>query len=157
MKIFAVDPGTNESAFVFYDSENEELINFGKLKNKDLLQEIKKLKEEDLFAIEMIKSYGNVMGDSIIQTCVWIGRFIETWGRDYLPIPRKTIVTALCNNPRAKDKNVRQTLIDLFGGEEEIKKGGKLFKVAKDVWSALALAIVAAESFKAQELERLLA
>ena len=47
----------------------------------------------------------------------------------------------VCGSARAKDANIRQAIIDRCGGPESIKKGGPLYKVSGDVWSALAVAL----------------
>ena len=167
MKVFAIDPGTDKSAWVIYDSEGGQLIRAGIDQNVDLL---KGLREENVestwgvMVIEMIKSYGNVMGDSVLQTCVWIGRFSEACHLHRIEyIHRKAIVTQLCHNSRAKDSNVRQALIDRFsaGKGETVaigKKGaeGPLYGVKKDMWAALAVAVAWCEIQKesAEKLER---
>ena len=123
MKILAIDPGTEQSAWCIFETvgTKDHPIQFGQNVNEDLVKHLDYARPwsrelPDLLVIEMIKSYGNVMGDSVLQTCVWIGRFIQSWGaRPYELIPRKRIVTQFCVNPRANDANVRQALIDRWG------------------------------------------
>jgi hypothetical protein len=114
--------------------------------------------EAEVLVVEQIKSYGNVMGDSMIQTCVWIGRFIERWKNRFDLLPRKTIVTQLCNNSRAKDSNVRQALIDRWGGKASAIGSAKaprtLYGFKSDMWSALAIAVAWTE-IKQQNREQL--
>lgn len=146
MNLLCIDPGTYESAYVLYETNTKRIEDFGKVKNEYLVTLIQ-VASFDRLVIEMIKSYGNIMGDSTIQTCVWIGRFIQTWGdRPVDLIPRKTIVTALCNNPRAKDSNVRAALIDLYSTPSEPAIGkkktpGPLYGFSKDMWAALSIAV----------------
>jgi len=55
----------------------------------------------------------------------------------------------LCGSARAKDTNIRQALIDRYGGSAAIGKKaapGPLYGVSKDVWSALAVAVTAADT-----------
>ena len=47
----------------------------------------------------------------------------------------------ICRDSRAKDSNVRQALIDRYGGPSTVKKGGVLHGVSKDVWAALAVGV----------------
>lgn len=143
MEILAIDPGHKQSAYVLIGTPGYVLIEQGILPNDELLIWVRDIAAPDVITIEMIKSYGNVMGDSVIETCVWIGRFIQASGKgDAVDLlPRKTVVTQICNNPRAKDSNVRQALIDRYGGAGAEKKGGPLEGVKKDIWSALAVAI----------------
>lgn len=154
MNILAIDPGTTESAYVLMDAKTYILIECGKIPNSNLKDKLLLFKNrEDLYlVIEMIKSYGMPLGDTCLETCVWIGRFIETWGRPYDLIPRKTVVTEICNNPRGNDSHVRQALINRYGAlfpggggsKPSIgtkKAPGPLYEVKKDIWAALAVAM----------------
>lgn len=155
MIILAVDPGTEKSAWVLYDTEKKTLVRFGLDTNEKVVNMIgdpryggKGFVEQEILVIEMFKSYGNVMGDSVLQTCVWIGRFIQACIFPHELIPRKSVVTHLCMNPRANDSNVRQALIDRFSNGKGSKVAigskrapGPLFGVKNDIWSALAIAV----------------
>jgi hypothetical protein len=160
-KLFCIDPGTTKSAYVLYSPVGQRIHRFGIVANEELVG----ILEGDRLVIEMIKSYGNVMGDSVLMTCVWIGRFIQAWGGGPIDlIPRKTIVTSLCGTSRAKDSNVRSALIDRFSSSGVIVKGrrkrghivdprdsgavcaigtknnpGPLYGFARDMWAALAI------------------
>jgi hypothetical protein len=99
--------------------------------------------------VEMVGHYGTGMpaGKTVFETCVWIGRFIQLWGgRDYDLMLRKTIVANLCGSARAKDSNVRQALVDRYGAPGTRKNPGRLYGVKKDIWSALAVAVVWSDS-----------
>lgn len=89
-------------------------------------------KLEDLpmiLAIEMVASYGMPVGETVFETCVWIGRFIEHLNRfaikDYFKIYRKDEKMNICHSMKAKDSNIRQALIDRFG-EVGTKKNPRL-------------------------------
>jgi hypothetical protein len=157
MKLLCIDPGSIKSAWLVFDKhpapgaicqsgiyDNEELLRHLRFGHFSLVNG-----EIDKLLIEQIKSYGNVMGDDILKTVYWSGRFIEAAGLEFELIPRKTIVTALCNTSRAKDTNVRAALIDLWGGKAKAigskKTPGPLYNIKADVWSALAVAVVGSE------------
>lgn len=60
------------------------------------------------------------------------------------PLPRRAVKLALCGDSRAKDANIRQALIDRFGGSAAIGRKaapGPLYGISRDVWSALAIAV----------------
>lgn len=157
MIILGVDPGPIETAWVLYDSELKNIISFAKESNDEFKirmigdpLRLFKLPNEytvgpEHMAIEMIASYGMAVGKSVFETCVWIGRFIERWGPAYTLIYRKDVKLHLCNNPRAKDSNIRQALIDKFGPPGTRKNPGKTHGISKDCWSALAVAVTFAE------------
>lgn len=165
MIILAIDPGSEQSAWVLYDTETKILLDFNIFENMKLAKLIEggwcivgcdPPRTIDFLAIEMIASYGMPVGKSIFETCVWIGRFIQAWGIVYEKIYRIDVKMHLCKNTRAKDGNVRQAIIDRYpatGGGKTPQVGvkkqpGPLYGVSKDVWAALAVAITAAETGK---------
>jgi len=148
MIILAVDPGTECSAWVLFDTEKKTLVRCGQCENAEVLASLTEVRASRLI-VEMFKSYGNVMGDTVLQTCVWIGRFVQAWTRtlsgQHELMFRKTIVTQICMNPRANDSNVRGALMDRWGGKTLAvgtkKAPGPLYDVKNDIWSALAIAV----------------
>jgi hypothetical protein len=68
---------------------------------------------------------------------------------------RREVKTNLCGSMKAKDGNVRQALIDRFGGKEKAigkkKTPGPLYGFSADVWQALAVAITFADMRDAVE------
>ncbi len=146
MTVLAIDPGPTESAFVICDETNVE--HFAKVPNFQLSAEVKafcNLREDPKIVIEMIASYGMPVGAEVFETCVWIGRFIEVCGDSYVcRLTRNAIKNHLCHSSKAKDANIRQALIDRFGGSTAIgtkKAQGPLYGVSGDVWAALAVAV----------------
>jgi hypothetical protein len=151
MIILAIDPGNEKSAWVLYDAARARLVDYGITLNGGLASKLA-LKEisADYMACEMIASYGMAVGATVFETCVWIGRFIETWGRDHTLVYRKDVKMHLCNSMKAKDANIRQAVMDRYGSSKEKaigtkKNPGPLYGVSKDVWSALAIAITYSE------------
>ena len=134
--IFAIDPGSEQSAFVLYDSHDKAIVEKGILPNPDMIKRI--FLDANLpMAIEMVASYGMPVGKTVFETCVWIGRFDPDATATL--VYRKDVKMHLCGSMRAKDSNIRQALIDKLG--KEATKG-----VSKDVWSALAVAVTVAET-----------
>jgi hypothetical protein len=165
VKLLGIDPGTTQSGFVVMNVKTLKLTTFGKIENEKLIKLIPMLGCEHM-AIEQIKSYGQAMGDTTIETCVWIGRFIERWGMGFTLIPRKTIVSELCGTSRAKDSNIRRMLLDFYaekfpaelgeGNEPSVgtkEKPGPLYGVKADAFSALALSIVWVRKFYVESQE----
>lgn len=144
MWLLAIDPGPIESAWVVWDGNR--LHGFGKATNEEVLHAVMVLSKSEFcqrMALEQVKSYGMPVGDSTFETVYWSGRFAEAFGASCVDrIPRKTICADLCGSARAKDANIRQALIDRYGPPGTKKSPGVLYGVSKDVWSALALAVV---------------
>lgn len=163
-RILAIDPGNVESAYVVIDADLRPLW-FGKVHNPDLLAAIQAYRDEwkpDHVAIEQIGHYGTGMpaGKTVFDTCVWIGRFwshAEGWlMRTPDLVLRATVKTHLCGNPKAKDPNVIQALVDRFApGQPNRGKGTKaepgwFYGFAADVWQAYALAVLVADRLEQQ-------
>lgn len=144
MVILAVDPGPEQSAWVLWDGER--VLKHGKQDNAELKEDalIDALLFGHRIVIEQIASYGMPVGAEVFATCIWTGRFIERVGLADL-VPRKDVKLHLCGQPRAKDSNIRQALIDRFGGKDKAigkkKTPGPLHGISGDCWQALALAV----------------
>jgi hypothetical protein len=166
MQLLAIDPGNVESALLLYDTEQETPVRFAKLPNDEALLALDDWPAEKL-AVEMIASYGMAVGASVFDTCVAVGRFLERWthsdGRwrelEGELVFRREVKMHLCGSMRAKDANIRQALLDLYGGKEHAigRKAapGPLYGIAGDVWSALAVAVTVAERVPVAESDQL--
>lgn len=157
MRILAIDPGTEQSGWCQYESE--QVIDSGVMPNDDVLTYIRAFadwrdSETRMLAIEMIASYGMSVGREVFETCVWIGRFKQAFfDPDAVQlIYRRDVKLHLCGSPRAKDPNVRQALLDMFprtGGGKTPQIGtkgqpGPLYGVSSHAWAALGVAVTAA-------------
>jgi hypothetical protein len=153
MRLMAIDPGPTESAWVRL--EDGRLLGFGKVTN-DAVTSLYRSRDREWLAIEMIASYGMPVGAEVFETCVAIGRFIESWTPgSWTLVYRKDVKLHLCNSPRANDAAIRQALIDRYGGRDKAigKKAnpGPLYGVSGDVWSALAVAVTWSETRAGKE------
>lgn len=155
MIIFAIDPGTTESAWVNY--QDGRIKASGKTPNEELLAWMQASAllgtGEVTVVIEMVASYGMPVGAEVFETCVWIGRFLQASKAKVERVPRGEIKLHLCGNTRAKDSNIRQVLIDRFGPGRELAIGtkdkpGPLYGVSGDVWAALAVAVTYSDKRK---------
>ncbi|WP_395406268.1 hypothetical protein ACHMW6_06245 [Pseudoduganella sp. UC29_106] len=150
MSILALDPGPEQTGWCHFDGSR--VLASGVDKNNSVLGILLR-HEGELLAIEMIASYGMPVGREVFETCVWIGRFMQTWRQpDQVQLVyRKDVKMHLCGSNKAKDGNVRQALIDLFpraGGGATPQIGtkaqpGPLYGVSTHVWPALGVAITA--------------
>lgn len=149
--VLAIDPGPVESAWIVFDSEASEIRSFAKSGNDWLLDQLRNLSPDvRIVAVEKIESFGMAVGAEIFETVWWSGRFAEAvlrpaiGVRGVVQVPRRTVKLHLCGSAKAKDANIRQALIDRFGGSAAKgtkAKPGPLYGIAKDVWSALAIAV----------------
>jgi len=143
--VLGVDPGTTETAWVELDTERNKLESFGKCDNHAFLEKLRAGPNYGSMAIEMIASYGMAVGAEVFETCVWIGRFIEAWGGPFTKVYRREVKMFLCGNNSADDSNIRQALIDRYGGKDAAigkkKSPGPLYGISGDMWAALGVAV----------------
>ena len=134
MKILAIDPGTNESGYVLMDGLK--IIDKGNIGNDSLRTRMFLGFDCEHVIIEKMENQGMPVGSEVLDTCIWIGRFVERaalMSKSWELITRKTVRLHLCGSSRAKDSNIRQALLDRYG--KEVTKG-----VVRHAWQALALA-----------------
>ncbi len=139
--ILAIDPGTEQSGYVFFDANEKCVISKGIIPNNEMIHIIHESLDITV-AIEMIASYGMAVGKDTFETCLWIGRYVQTAINNDLPLHlvyRKDVKMYLCNSMKAKDTNIRQALIDLLG--KDVTKG-----ISKHMWAALAIAVTVSRS-----------
>lgn len=147
MTSLSIDPGTFESGYTIFDSKV--ISNFGKIKNEELIAFMDNyVNHFDTVVIEMLKSYGTLIGDSVLETAVWIGRFEQhaiNLNKNVYKIHRKAVVTYLCGTPKANDKNIKRALIDRFApnvsnmGKGKKGENGFFHGFKEDIWQSFAL------------------
>ena len=139
-RIIAIDPGTTKSAFIQWDGEK--ILSMDIKENMEIIMALYQMPPDDL-VVEQVRCYGMVVGASTLDTVFWSGRFCEAWPGDWHLIPRMDVKMHLCHDSRAKDKNIRQALIDRF--EPDLKPRQRPKTVLKGVgthlWAAMALAV----------------
>lgn len=158
MRVVAIDPGNRKSAYCVIDAVTLRPKEFGILENEQLQQRLKGLtfSEQDIAAIEMLQSYGNLIGKDILDTAVWIGRFYETLKRKAYIEPQMVFRMEekihICNDSRAGDSNIRRALIDRFcshdfrSGRGTIKNPDWFFGFKADIWAAYAVGLTFIET-----------
>jgi hypothetical protein len=96
-----------------------------------------------------MKNMGMGVGDSVFQTCEWIGVFFwvhKVNGYPQMRIFRHEVKMHLCGSMKAKDSNIRQSLINRFGSPGTKKCKGITYGISGDQWSALGVAVTAKET-----------
>ena len=152
MVLFGIDPGTVESGYVVFNSENMEVVDSGVIGNEELLH-LSAWDNADIICIEMVASYGQAVGKTTFETVLWIGRFVQTAvykDKEYkLLYKKKDTNPTLCFSSYVKDTHIRQAILDMFpatGGGSVPQKGtkaqpGPLYGVSSHAFSALAVAL----------------
>lgn len=152
--ILAIDPGPAQSAIVEIEYGGSGVGRFFTKPNHEIAEFLRRdIESETNVVIEMIASYGMPVGREVFETCVWVGRFIECSDVCFAgTVYRKDVKINLCGSMKAKDANIRQALIDRFGGKEKAignkKAPGPLYGIKGDEWAALAVAVTYADTNK---------
>lgn len=140
--VLAIDPGTKRSAVVHLDGtpgddgSGAEIGFAAIVENTDLLDMIYDITDEtewwcDTLAIEMFASQGMSVGAETFEACKWVGRLWEAWEQTRGPafeVYRREEKLHLCGSASAKDGNIRQALIDRWGGDSVALKRAKVCK-----------------------------
>jgi hypothetical protein len=147
--ILGIDPGTTQSAWVFL--EDHHLPAFGIEPNERVLDVLDTYALVGSIAIERIEPrYGLRMGWETIETCEWVGRFVQAAH----PVPatllrRSDILRHLgVASKGSADSGVRAALLDRWGGLSSCRKGGPLYGVKTHIWSALSVAVAYREGVR---------
>ena len=149
MEILCLDVGTLESGYCIVDYETYKPIEFGKIKNEELLNIVKTKKYDELI-YEEFQSYGMPIGMSTIKSITWNGRYIQSALDRNIPINficRKDEKLNICGSLKAKDTNIRHALIDRFAKHDfKNGKGTKdnpdwFYGFKADIWASYAVAV----------------
>lgn len=163
MRVLAIDPGTTQSAWCLLDDDGMP-VGFGIAQNESVLHNLPSCfgYEADVCVIEMVQNYGTAVGQDVFRTIWWTGRFAQAWfltyGKEPDELLRSAVKLHLCGRvAKVTDSNVRQSLINVYGGEggEKAAVGrkaspGPCYGITKDVWAALAVGVTAQARFKQQ-------
>ena len=151
MKVLAIDPGNQQSAWCMIDGETLKPLSFCKEENQVVLNAVKHL-SYDSIVIERVASYGMAVGRDVFETCEWVGRFTQAARVPPDYVYRQEEKLHICGDSRAKDTNIRRALIDRFA-QHDIKngKGTKknpdwFYGFSADVWQAYAVAVTYVET-----------
>lgn len=158
MRVFAIDPGNTQSAYCVVDAATFRPLEFAKIPNEELRERIKDFRfdEGDRGAVEMLQSYGNLIGRDVLETAVWIGRFSERLDRKLMHpaemVFRMEEKMHITGDPKAGDANIRRALIDRFcshdfrSGKGTKKEPDFFYGFAADIWAAYAVALTYIET-----------
>jgi Holliday junction resolvasome RuvABC endonuclease subunit len=153
VKIVGVDPGYQESGWLIYDSDEEQIL-FCTIESNDRLLE--RLGTNlplscDVLAIEKAEGFGQKAGETMFDTCFWAGRFVQAWRhqeKQAFRIGRKKVKLHLCGTSSAGDKDVTEALKHRFGQAGAKRVKGPLLGVSSHIWAALGVAITFADQIK---------
>lgn len=150
MTLYSIDPGTLQSALVVveHDGSDIRVREACTILNAALLPRLESAPVGATLVIEGMQSYGMPVGYEVLETCVWIGRFLQAWPNPNAHrLTRGQIKTHLCRSMQATDASVRCALLDRFGPGKALAIGvkarpGPLYGVKAHEFAALACGVV---------------
>lgn len=143
MLIYALDPGTRDTGWVLY-RENI-VVDSGVHPNHDVLRWVQAGQGADVLAIEMMRARGMPTSNDEFLTLVWIGRFLQAWREPEAVrlVYRQDVKLHVCGSMKAKDPNIRASLIDMVGPQGKKAAPGPTYGVSSHAWAALGVAVTA--------------
>lgn len=157
--IYGVDPGTIQSALVVLEQHGSTMSVRASMTctNDSMMSRLRHPGVSSAtLVIEQIQSMGMAVGQEVFTTVWWAGRFYEAWPNgNRFQLPRRPIKLHLCGNMQAKDANVRQALLDKFGGAHAIGRKatpGPLYGLKGHEFAALAVAVTWLETQRPQSV-----
>lgn len=160
MRILAIDPGSEKSAWVILDDGQIECCRIDL--NEDMVCDAShEIYDSDIdhLAIEYTKAYtlqfkgknGSFFPQQVLDTARWVGRFEQAFGGPFTEIDRRQVKQALSVPPNGSDAHVKAALYDRFGdGTRKSvvgtkKNPGPCYGMKADLWQALAVAVTFAD------------
>ena len=154
MNLLCIDPGPTTSGVVLLNIDGElpkVLMAVAKMENAEVMRTIAIYNNDDdgpmAVVIERFACMGMAVGEETLEAVHWGGRFhqeADAWHYPVFRIKRHEVKMALCGSTRAKDGNIRQAIIDMYGGDGAIgtkKSPGPLYGISADAWAALAVGL----------------
>ena len=92
------------------------------------------------------------VGKIVFESWLFIGVIIQDVPHVKL-ITRNAVKNTICHSSKAKDANIRQALIDIYGPQGTKNNQGGTYGLSGDKWAALAVATAAINGAKLYELE----
>jgi hypothetical protein len=138
MKFLSIDAGTNQSACVLMKDDAQDVMKVeyhAILPNDAMIRIIEE--HYTNIVIEEVTHMGMPVGRDVFETVRWGGRFEQASiakGGQVTYIPRTRIKINLCGSAKAKDSNIRQALIDRYGGDQKAIGGKKCRDCKGKTW-----------------------
>lgn len=171
--ILGLDPSNVHTAYAVLELPSLKPVEFGFLPEDEMLDFVERATQKYkhvYLAIEGVQNLGMIVGQTVFDTCVLVGRLLERaklmplldplWDdwkedivycgtpyRDIRLIYRKQEKMNLCGTMRSKDKDIKEALVKRFApdtpndGKGSKKNQGWFYGVAKDIWSAIAVGV----------------
>jgi hypothetical protein len=153
MTLVCIDPGPEVSGFCVLDGTT--LVEASVGHNEEIRRALRlewRQRADPVLVLEQVAHMGMAVGKDVFDAVYWSGRFHEAWVgfdagrfRPVVGLTRHEVKVALCGTVRATDANIRQALVDRYGGSQAAvgrkRAPGPLFGVRSHAWAALALGI----------------
>ena len=120
--ILSLDPGDTRTGYVLFDEDRGIPVDHGDVENREIIKLLREIPQETRVAIEFPYPRGQLASWQLFATCEEAGRFrqiCEDRGIELSKMNRNDVKIHIASS-KAKDPQIRQALIDRFGGESAI-------------------------------------
>jgi hypothetical protein len=142
--LIAIDPGTWDSGVVQLDSAGQ-IVAAAQMDNEHVLRLIAEAAPGTELVIEMLHFQSKAVGFDVMESLVWIGRFMERAAHLSVYRIRRDDLRYFWDASADADGTIREAMISELGGKELAigtkKRPGPLFGASKHCYQALALAL----------------
>lgn len=149
MRLLAIDPANEQTAYVLVETNGMEIIDKGKIPNDEFIK-LLELGEYDHMAIEILVNMGRT-GATLFETAEMIGKCMyinSVNNKPYTRISRQKVkvhfqVKRKLNGVKAPsaDSQIRTSLINRFGEVGTKKNQGYFYGFKADIWQAMAVCV----------------
>ena len=161
MIVIGIDPGPLKCGLVRYDTDDKRVVESFKDADVDFVLRYIGKSQAQHIGIERVQSYG-IAGGDLLRTSEVVGRlWQQAFRQDHYAIEgglslhyRRDVLRFLdVTGKGSRDSLVRARLIEMHGGTRAEAQGSKrnqgpLYGVSSHAWSALAVALTAADGVK---------
>lgn len=149
MRILGIDPGPKKSGWALWDADEQRVVESESQAENEKL-ELHLYGNQQLFdalAVERVSYYGKTVGADVFETAYWSGRFAANVQPEEVVRPKfSEIAKHFCGRSQGVNESVvARAIRDAYGEKGTKKEPGPFYGVSGHAWSAVAVAIYAAE------------
>ena len=165
MKFYAIDPGDKTSGMVLFDSKKNLPEKKWLCENSEIREVLSNDEQPTMdlaieytppYALQMKGSGRAYVPNQVALTAIELGRFVECFHGRHTLVSRIDVKKHLLGRSTGSDADVTQAIYAKYGGTRNsavgLKKNpGPLYGIKKDMYAALAVAIVYSETMRETE------
>jgi hypothetical protein len=161
--IIGIDPGSDKSAMVIWDTRGQKIISHIWDTNSKIERRLSVERHVcTVLAVEYPYLFGKKVWQQVIDTAFVIGRFVKTFEPTYGEEVSNRMIYYINSNAwrifisgqrGAKDSAVKQAIMSKYGGKGTKDNPGILYGIADHEWDALSVCLYTENTYSDQILK----